>query len=204
MARRRWKINDIEKIVSGENPYIQSGYTGKKGERKIGEEWQDAKGSWKKTKNGIVRVNKQMDLIRELIKSKCSICNMDINLFGDNVDRKIHAKTGKCFACLDIYEQNLKLQGKYEFYEESKILKNRLSALEEFKKNVIESIDYLKKDDSKLEMVCSNGDVVTWTGSQNNKLLKEAEHDLELCKQEILKVSKEIETLENKLESSHA
>jgi hypothetical protein len=199
MAKRRWKMQEIEAVVNGENPFIQSGYTGKRGEKKIGDEWTDAKGTWKKTKNGIVRVNKQMDAIRELVRPRCSTCNMDIALFGDKIDQKIHAKTGKCFSCLELFEQNVKLSGKYNFYEESKLLKNRLAALKEFQKNVIESIDYLKKDDSKIEMVCSNGDIVTWSGAQNEKLLSEAQNDLALCEKEIVRVEEEVAKMEAQL-----
>ena len=192
MARRRWKMEEIKSVVSGENPFIQSGYTGKKGERKIGDEWTDARGTWKKTKNGIIRVNKQMDAIREIVRPRCSDCNMDINLFGDKVDQKIFTKTGRCFSCLEIFEQNLKITGQFEKYEQNKMLKNRLANLKEFKKNVQESIEYLKKDDCKLEMVCSNGDIVTWVGSQNEKLLESAIKDLELAEAEISKIESEI------------
>ena len=202
MANRRWKLQEIEAVVNGENPFIQSGYTGKKGERKIGDEWTDSRGTWKKTKNGIVRVNKQIDAIRELVKARCSVCNMDIALFGDKTDTKIHAKTGMCFSCLEIYEQNLKLAGLYPIYEESKLTKNRLAALKEFKKNVIESIEYLKKDDAKLEMICSNGDIITWTGAQNEKILKEAEKDLVLCEEEIKRVEEEVAKLDAQLKLS--
>ena len=55
---------------------------------------------------------------------------------------------------------------------------NKLSLAKEFRKNVIETIEYLKKDDSKIEMVHANGEITTWVGSQNEKLLKEADEDL--------------------------
>jgi hypothetical protein len=31
MARRRWNIETIKQVVEGEQPFIQSGYTGKTG-----------------------------------------------------------------------------------------------------------------------------------------------------------------------------
>ena len=65
-----------------------------------------------------------------------------------------------------------------------------MSLAKEFKKNVIETIEYLKKDDSKIEMVHANGDITTWVGSQNERLLEEAKKDLE-------KVDKLIEELES-------
>jgi hypothetical protein len=201
MARRKWNHETIKEILDGNQPFIQSGYTGKVGQRKIGEEWTDKKGTWRKTKNGIVRVNKQMDSIRELVKSRCSVCNMDIDLFGDKVDKKIFARTRMCFGCLEIEEQNLKLAGKYDDYEQAKLLKNKMSALKEFERNVIETIEYLKKDNAKMELVCSNGDIVTWSGSQNERLLEEAIKDLDLCKEEMIKTKEEITKFEANVKS---
>jgi hypothetical protein len=192
MARRRWKMDEIKAVVNGENPFIQSGYTGKHGDRKLGEEWTDKRGTWKKTVNGIVRVNKQMDSIRELVRMRCSVCQTDLGLFGDKVDKKIYAKTGMCFACVEIKEQTLKVTGKFEEYETAKLEKNRMSALREFRRNVIESIEYLKKDDCKLEMVCSNGDRIVWQGAQNAPLLAAAEADLIKVNEEIARVEAEM------------
>lgn len=195
MSRRRWTHQSIKQIVEGENPFVQFGYTGPVEKfHNIGEEWIDGKGNtWRKIEGGKVRVNKQMDAIRELVKPRCKVCRMDINLFGDKVDQKIFARTQKCFSCLDIEEQTLKVTGKYEEYENKKLSKNRLSLLREFQKNVIESIAFLKKDDSKVEMVCSNGDIVKWEGGPDvEPILKEAESDL-------VKVNEEIKRMETEL-----
>lgn len=201
MAKRRWKMAEIEAVVNGDNPFIQVGYTGKTGAKKIGDEWTDKTGTWKKTKNGVVRVNKQMDAIRELVKSRCSVCNMDIDLFGDRVDKKVFGRTRMCFGCLEIEEQNLKLAGKYDDYEQAKILKNKLAALKEFKSNVIVTIDFLKNDNAKMERICSNGDIVTWTGARNEVLCEEAIKDLALCEEAIIKTEEEIKKFEANVKS---
>jgi hypothetical protein len=187
MARRKWNYDTIQKALDGENVSIQSGYTGRTGQRKIGEEWKDAHGVvWKKTGiDCVVRVNKQMDTIRELVKPRCSICNMDINLFGDRVDQKIFAKTGKCMDCLSVEEQILKASGKYEDYEFVKLTKNKLAQLREFKEKVTEAVEFLKTDDCKMNMVMASGEIVTWSGAQNAPLLEEAQKDLLLAEKEI-------------------
>lgn len=194
MARRRWKMDEIKAVVAGENPFIQSGYTAPYKARKLGEEWTDSKGNcWRKTVGGKVRVNKQMDIIRELVKPRCEVCDMDINLFGDKVDQKVFARTRKCFSCLEIEEQTLKVTGKYEEYENKKLFKNRLSLLREFRKNVIDSIAFLKKDDAKVEMVCSNGDIVKWEGGPDvEPILKEAAADLVKADEEIKRMEAEL------------
>ena len=192
MARRRWNIETIKQVVNGEQPFIQSGYTAPYKRRKVGDEWTDGKGkTWRKTKSGIKSINKQMDAIRELVKPRCEVCNMDINLFGDKVDQKIFNRTRKCFSCLEIEEMTLKVTGKYDDYEAKKLFHNKLSLLKEFRKNVIDSISFLKKDDAKVEMVCSNGDIITWKGGPDvEPILKEAEDDL-------IKANKEIANMEH-------
>lgn len=193
MAKRRWKLEDIQAVLDGENPFVQIGYTNPK-QRKEGDEWTDGKGiTWRKTKNGIERVNKQMDAIRELVKPRCKKCKMDINLFGDKLDRKIHPKTGLCFDCLQEEEMILRITGDYAKYEQIKMEKNRLSALKDFRQKVKESIDFLKRDDAKIKWVTSNGDITTWTGAMNAKLLKEAEADLIKTENEIKRVEEWLE-----------
>lgn len=198
MARRRWKMDEIKAVVAGENPFIQSGYTAPYKARKIGDEWTDGKGiTWRKTAGGKVRVNKQMDSIRELIRQRCIVCGTDVGMFGDKVDKKVYARTQKCFSCLEIEEQTLKVTGKYEAYENKKLFKNRLSLLREFRNNVIESIAFLKKDDAKVEMVCSNGDIVKWEGGPDvEPILKEAEADLVKAEAEIQRMEAEIAKME--------
>jgi hypothetical protein len=189
MARRKWNIETIKQVVNGENPIIQSGYTPKTKRHKIGDIWTDIKGiTWAQRKGYKVRVNKQADCIRELVRKICSVCKKDLDISGDRVDNKIFSKTGKCFACLEVEEMQLKLEGKYKDYEDKKILSNKLSVLKEMKKYVEESIEYLKKKDSKIQMVCSNGDIVNWEGEDLDGLLKTAEEDL-------IKIKKEIETI---------
>jgi hypothetical protein len=196
MARRKWNYETIQQTLNGETPFIQVGYEPKKKKRKIGDEWVDTKGRrWKKTENGIVSVNQQADAIRELVRPRCPVCKMDINLFGDKIDHKLFNKTGKCFQCLEVEETYLKVTGQYEKYENLKIARNKLSYLRDFKSHILESINYLRKDDSKLSLVSSNGDIMTWTGSQNQKLLKEAEKDLIEVNKLIIEVENMVETM---------
>ena len=199
MAKRRWKMDEIKAVVAGENPFYQSGYSAPYKARKVGDEWTDGKGkTWRKTELGKVSVNKQMDAIRELVKSRCSVCGMDVDLFGDKTDKKVFVRTRKCFACLEIEESTLKVTGKYHDYEMKKLFHNKLSLLKEFRKNVIESIAYLRKDDSKIEMVCSNGQIVTWLGDPEiEPLLKEAESDLVKADKEIVDMEDAISKMES-------
>jgi len=175
------------------------GYSVPKKDRKVGEEWTDSKGvSWKKiSEDGIVKVNKQMDLIRENIKRICSSCGQDIDFSCDKLDERVFGKTGKCFTCLQLSEMELRVQGdSFARYEKSKILKYKLGMLNDFKAKVEEAIDYLKNDTGKIGEVLSTGELITWDGKCNPQWLVDAQNDLVKVTEEIVKVNKELEDSE--------
>jgi hypothetical protein len=189
MARRRWNTETIQQVLDGDKPFIQVGYTGPSKLRKNGDVWTDGKGiKWKMENGAIIRVNEQADSIRDLVKRKCK-CGFDIDMLGSRMDEKIYAKTGLCYDCTILRDTEMMINREFQKFSDKKISQNRLSLAKEFRKNIIETIEYLKKDDSKIEMVHANGEITTWIGSQNEKLLKEAEEDLK-------KVDKLIEELE--------
>lgn len=196
MARRRWDIETIKSVVDGGSPFIQSGYTGKTVQRKDGDSWKDSKNiKWKKENGVVKRVNDQADSIRNLIKQKCSSCGFDVGVLGNRLDSKMYAKTGMCLDCTQARELEMMIEGKLDKFSESKIIKNKLSLAKEFRKNVLESIEYLKKDNSKMEMVHSDGTITTWVGSQNEKLLKECKSDLEKVNKLISELEEEVKKL---------
>lgn len=192
MARRRWNIETIRQVVEGNKPFIQVGYTGKSKLRKDGDVWTDTKGiKWKKESGAIIRVNDQADSIRNLVKRKCQ-CGFDIDMLGTRLDEKMYSKTGLCYDCTILRDTEMIVNGEFQTFSENKMLKNKLSVAKEFKKNVLETIEYLKKDDSKIEMVHANGDITTWVGSQNNRLLEEAKADLEKVDKLIVELEEEV------------
>lgn len=206
MARRRWNLDIIKQVVDGENPFIQVGYTGKEKQiafqqRKIGEEWTDAKGvTWKKTSdNGKSRINKQADSIREMIRQKCSVCGCRIDFSCNPLDKKVFPRTGKCYDCLEAEEFVLRATGKWENYEKMKILKNKRGLLKEFKEKVIESINYLKNDTGVTGEVNSSGELVTFRGKCNPQWLLDAEEDLVKVTEELNKINEEITNFEESL-----
>ena len=182
MARRRWNYETIQQALDGDKQYIQVGYTGNENKvtRKEGDVWEDSKGIKWTLKNGTInRVNEQADLIRELVKQRCLICGFDVGMLGNKLDHKVFNKTGKCFDCLQSEHTEMVCNGTFQKHTEETLLRNKLSLAREFKRNILESIDYLKKDDSKIEMVHQDGSMTTFIGSQNERILKEVETDLE-------------------------
>ncbi len=199
MSRRRWNIETIQQVVEGENPFYQSGYTGKRKykRRKIGDEWTDKKGKvWRKTADGKVSVNKQMDSIREMIQPKCSVCGSRIDFSCDKLDHKVFPKTGKCYDCLEKEEFTIRIKGQWENYENMKLLKNKRGVLNDFREKVLEAIEYLKNDKGVMGDVTETGELITYTGKCNPQWLVDAEADLIKVNEEITKISEEILNLE--------
>ena len=197
MARRKYNIEIIKQIVDGENPFFQSGYGPKAKKRKDGESWTDTKGrSWKKVNGAVISVNKQMDMIRESVQKKCSVCGQRIDFSCDKLDHKIYPKTGKCFNCLQDEEMIYRVNGTWEQYENLKLLKNKLGSLHDFKQKVTEAVEFLENDTGKMDMVMPSGELMTWTGTSNSQWLVDAKEDLVRADDEIKKVKEEISKLE--------
>jgi hypothetical protein len=200
MARRRWNYETIQKVLDGENPFVQFGYSVPVKRRKEAEEWVDSKGNcWKKINGAIIRVNKQADAIREMVQAKCSKCGARIDFSCDKLDHKVFPRTGKCYECLEMDEFELRMTGKFQDYEKLKLLKNKKGLLIEFKEKVIESIYYLKKDSGKVQDVLSSGEIMTFTGKCNPQWLVDAEADLVKVNEELIRIEKEIIEFETSL-----
>jgi hypothetical protein len=204
MARRRWNYETIQQVVDGENPFYQSGYTGKdkRIKRKVGDEWTDKKGiTWRKTTDGKVRINKQADAIKELVQPKCSKCGARIDFSCDRLDHKVFPKTGKCFDCLVTEETQMRIDGTYDDYEELKILRNKRGALVDFKGKVHESIEYLENDKGVMGDVLETGELVTYTGKCNPQWLIDAKEDFIKVTYEIEKIDEEIKQAQARFDS---
>ena len=200
MARRKWTLETIGQVLDGEQPFIQVGYTPKPKKHKEGDTWTDVHGiTWKQLNGARIQVNEKADLIRDSIKRICSKCGQNIDFSCDKLDEKVWPKTGLCFDCLQVEEFELRVLGKYEDYENMKLLKNKRGLLKDFREKVIEAIDFLRNDSGKMSQVMADGEVMTWTGKSNPQWLIDAENDLIKVNEELKKMDKEIAELEVKI-----
>lgn len=69
---------------------------------------------------------------------ECEICGKNTRLGGSKLDKKMHAKTGRCFNCLIEEENKMRINGTYKEYERKKVLNNKLSMLKEQKEKIHE------------------------------------------------------------------
>ena len=196
MKRASGKSNlDIVKdYVEGNRPFVQVGYDPNlnNNKRKEGEEWEDGQGNKWIWKNGSKRKVSKLANIK--IEQRCSICNADMK-FGNYLDDRFFPKTGKCYDCSISFDSKLKTLGVYADYERYKIYNSLLSEMKDFKKNIIESIEYLEKNtDQKLQFFNDDGSQEFWTDDTDKvqKVLSDLKKDLQDVEDNIKKANEEL------------
>lgn len=202
MARRKWNLEIIEKVLDGDNPFIQVGYTPESSKRKEGEKWKDSKGKeWKRIGGRNVRLSSTNTPILDAINtlSKCSKCGVNVKNYGNTMDKKVFPKTQMCYDCLEIEEMVYRTNGKWDEYQQMKVLKNHRSALKDFRQKVLEAIEFLNKETGKIRETMPDGTELTFSGTSNPQWLKDANTDLIKVDAELQKIDKEIKDFESTL-----
>ena len=89
------------------------------------------------------RKNERMDSLKDArIPWFCPECN---KVMKSHLDDKMYRLHSQCFDCQVKFENKLRVEGKYEEWEEKKVLNNQLSHI----KDQIESIEEWKEQTSK-------------------------------------------------------
>lgn len=188
-------IDIVQDYLNGERPFVKIGYTGDVDKyiiRKVGERWTDANGKeWEQKDYGPSAVTRVGDIIREEMAEKCTCCNREVK-WGSKLDRKMYYKTKKCFDCLVEEETTLRLRGQYKLYENRKIIENELSYLEDVKKKLKESKEYLKNNKT-ISFVNSNGFLEEWSNEARGELMENIKKDFVTCLKKIKDAKKELE-----------
>lgn len=186
----------VRDYLNGERPFIQVGYTADSdfASRKDGEIWTDANGKKWIKKNGTKRaINNVNSSTIEATKRHCKDCNMDIR-WGNRYDEILYNKTGRCQECLAKFETQLRLNGKYEEYEQKKLLQNQLSQAKEFRIKVQESYDFVSSHE-KISFPNGDGTLDEWTIERRENILKDLKADLKKIDKQILKIEVKLEKL---------
>lgn len=179
-------VQDVKKLLAGEHDSqnrVQVGYVGEKSEdietRKVGDKWFDSDGNEWEQKNGYkVKLGKQwqqelheyLTQFKNCPKETCT-CSMPKRL--DEKMRMIH---GMCFDCVIDMEHKLRLEGKWDEYENRKVKENALAWLAEAErdKNVV------AEELSKVDFANSFGDSEKWNVPvTKEELLEKIEKEFE-------------------------
>jgi hypothetical protein len=186
----------VRDYLNGERPFIQVGYTADSdfASRKEGEIWEDVNGKKWIKKNGTKRaINNVSSSTIESTKRHCKDCNMDIR-WGNRYDEILYNKTGRCQECLAKFETKLRVEGKYDDYEQNKLLRNQLSQAKEFRTKVQESFDFVSSH-QKISFPNGDGTLDEWTIERRENILKDLKADLKKIDKQILKIEKKLEKL---------
>jgi len=139
-------------------------------DRNVGDIWTDKDGkTWQQRDGYKISVTK-FDEIRNYLKTitTCSAKECHTDRY-DRADKKLIAKTGMCFACLVKYEDGLKSDGTWAYYEDYKISKNKLGTVRELKDKYEQA---LKDISTQLEMVNENGTISEWKWDVDIEVVK--------------------------------
>lgn len=194
-------IDIVQDYLNGDRPFVKIGYTGDINKyiiRKIGERWTDSSGKeWEQKEYGPSAVTRVGDIIREEMEEKCQCCKKEIR-WGGRLDRKMYYKTKKCFDCLIEEETTLRLRGQYKLYENRKVIENELSYLEDVRKKLRESKDYLKNNKT-ISFVNSNGFLEEWSNDARSELLENVKKDFVTCLKKIREAKRELQKVNDEI-----
>ena len=118
------------------------GYEGEvEPERNIDDIWTDKDGKTWQQKDGYKISVTKFDELRDYLKAitTCSTKECKTDKY-DQSDKKAIAKTGMCFNCLIKYEDALRADGTWPYYEDYKISKNKLGTVRELKEQYEEAL----------------------------------------------------------------
>jgi hypothetical protein len=145
-----------------DNNQTHFGYEGEADEkREVGERWTDKEGKEWEQKEGFKVAVTQMDDVRQFLQKLNTCSNEDCKTESySNADKKLIRKTGMCIVCLAKFEQGLKQDGTYPFYEDYKITINKLAYVRELKDRYEEALSGIRKQ---MEIITEDGRTETWT-----------------------------------------
>lgn len=185
-------MQDVKDILAGTHESqtkIQIGYTpdiAPKESRAIGDKWFDADGcEWEQKDGYAVKLGKewQQELhayLNTFPNCPKETCTCEIPKRLDEKMKRIH---GMCFDCVVALEHKIRVAGKWDEYERTKLKENAIAWLAEAErdKNII--ADEL----SRLEFANSFGDAEQWhTGVTKEEVLNKIEEEFQRFRTEFI------------------
>ena len=141
------------------------------------------------------RKNDKMDALKDAKTPWfCPECD---KVMKSHLDDKMYRLHNHCFDCQVKFENKLRIEGKYEEWEEKKVLNNKLSYI----RDQIESIEDWKDEASKPlevfdQVVIKNVELQTEKWSQNTEKVEEMSNE---ALEELSKLKEEVEEKLNSL-----
>lgn len=183
-------IDDIKKVYEGTfSRQEQFSYSDlektveKNKKREVGEVWEEINPVtgqatlWEQKKGYRVKKSKNADTfadVRNYLRSFPNCQKETCTCTAPNrLDKKFRNLTGMCADCHFSYETKLKIEGKYEEYEQNKIKQNVLSFLRDAEHDVNTLIESI----TKTEVVNDDGSVEKWEIENKEAVVKKIRTD---------------------------
>lgn len=166
--------------------------------REVGDRWVDSDGKEWEQREGYKSAVSTFDDVREYLKklSTCKSEDCKTQTYSP-ADKKMIVRAGFCVDCNQKYEQKLKDDGTYPFYEDYKITCNKLGYLRDYKQQCEDNLKYISKD---FQMVYENGHVENWKWDIDiNKVKQDLKNDIDNSYEALELLLQRKLLLENKL-----
>jgi hypothetical protein len=153
------RIRNLVQKKGNEKTITSVGYTKAEERHNEGDVWEENGKTWT-IKNGVKRtLRKTEGTALPLLCPKCS------KPMKHHLDKKMYGIHQMCLYCVTDMESELKMQGKYEEYEQNMIRKNALY----FADNVSSGLDQFLDDLINETYVMEDGTIQNWVGNGLDK-----------------------------------
>jgi hypothetical protein len=200
-------VQDVSKMLYGEHESQQKvtvGYNHVDSEslkvKKIGDRWKDSDGNeWEQRDGYVIKLGKEwqqelhqfLNTFPNCRKEECT-CKMP-----KKIDEKMKRLHGMCLDCVVDMEHKIRLDGKWDEYENRKIKENALAWLKEAEKDK----NLIAEELSKVDFANEFGDSEKWTVPvTKEELLEKIEREFDEFKNNFIKNLDK--NLENNLEKN--
>jgi hypothetical protein len=163
LLQKEFKETDVQRIRNlvtgkyGDATQLQVGYTRKHVDRKEGDTWEDNGKNWT-IKNGIKLNITKLDRAKSYNHTPL-LCPECSKLMKTEYDKKMFMVHKTCFNCVIKHETQLKINGKYQEYEDNIVKSNASFMLDEF----VSGFDnFLDSIDSSEGFITEQGDIEDW------------------------------------------
>jgi ribosomal protein L37AE/L43A len=153
--------------------------------RTVGDVWTDENGvEWEQRQGYRIKKGK-LDEIRSLIQSRipatCPKCGKEMN---HRLDEKFWKLEKHCFDCQVAFEHELRIEGKYEAYEQERILRNAEAWLAEAEQEAKELIATFRNP---VAFANVDGTFEKWSGGMTgDEFADKIEQEFELFKENFI------------------
>ena len=167
LLKKEFNPADVQRLRNlvtkkyGDATKIQVGYNKEQGDYKEGDICEENSKTWT-IKNGLKQTVTKLDKFKSYytIPLTCPSCNEPLHSNSPTV-KKLYNLHSMCPKCVAKMEAKLKLEGKYQEYEKTLMLKNKESMIDNFELAVEEWLS--SKNDT---FITEQGDVENWSGGK--------------------------------------